>query len=75
MKQALLFLFLAIAASAGAQDIVGNAIVLGHTDSIQSKILNEKRTVWVHSPAGAGNPNNGVIVMSLQMIKMTIILK
>jgi predicted alpha/beta superfamily hydrolase len=58
MKQFFLFLFCLINGAVNAQDITGNAIVLGHTDSIQSKILNEKRTVWVHLPAGANNPNN-----------------
>jgi len=58
MKQALLLLFFIIAQSTYAQDVVGTNIVLGHTDSIQSKILNEKRIVWVHLPAGAGNPGN-----------------
>lgn len=58
MKKALfLFLFLFIQ-SVHAQDIVGNSIVLGHTDSINSKILNEKRTVWVHLPAGAASKNS-----------------
>jgi predicted alpha/beta superfamily hydrolase len=58
MKKALLLLFFIVTQSAYAQDIVGNTIVLGRTDSIQSKILNEKRTIWVHLPAGAANKNN-----------------
>lgn len=58
MKRIFLFLFCLTSIAANAQDIVGNAIVLGHTDSIRSIILNEKRTFWVHLPAGANNPNN-----------------
>jgi predicted alpha/beta superfamily hydrolase len=58
MKQVFLFLSILIAAAANAQDITGTTIVLGHTDSIQSKILNEKRVVWVHLPAGANKPGN-----------------
>jgi predicted alpha/beta superfamily hydrolase len=58
MKQAFLFLFYLLSIAANAQDVTGNTIVLGHTDSIQSKILNEKRTVWVHLPAGAGSSKN-----------------
>lgn len=58
MKRVFLFLFYLTSIAANAQGIVGNAIILGHTDSIQSKILNEKRTFWVHLPAGANNPNN-----------------
>src|ERR1700712_4345206 len=58
MKKVLLLLFFIVSQSAFAQDIVGNTIVLGHTDSVQSKILNEKRTIWVHLPAGAANKNN-----------------
>lgn len=55
MKQVFLFLFCIAGVAANAQDIAGNAIILGHTDSVQSRILNEKRTIWVHLPAGADN--------------------
>ncbi|MEO6978544.1 MAG: alpha/beta hydrolase-fold protein [Mucilaginibacter sp.] len=58
MKQALLLFFFIVTQSAYAQDIVGTAVVMGHTDSIQSKILSEKRTIWVHLPAGAAGKNN-----------------
>jgi uncharacterized protein len=58
MKKALLLLFFIASQSVYSQDIAGNSIVLGHTDSIQSKILNEKRTIWVHLPAGAASKNN-----------------
>ncbi|ASU34445.1 alpha/beta hydrolase [Mucilaginibacter xinganensis] len=57
MKQVLLFLFCLTSIAVTAQDINGNAIVLGHTDSVQSKILKQKRIIWVHLPAGAStNP-------------------
>jgi len=58
MKRVFLFLFCLISSAVNAQEVAGTTIVLGHTDSIQSKILNEKRTFWVHLPAGASNPNN-----------------
>lgn len=58
MKKALLLLLFIASQSAYSQDIVGNSVVLGHKDSIQSKILNEKRTIWVHLPAGAASKNN-----------------
>jgi predicted alpha/beta superfamily hydrolase len=58
MKRLFLFLFCLTSIAAYAQDVVGNAILLGHTDSIRSIILNEKRTFWVRLPAGANNPNN-----------------
>lgn len=58
MKQFFLYLLLVFAISTDAQDIIGNSIVLGHTDTVQSKILNEKRSIWIHLPAGANNPGN-----------------
>ncbi|MCR8556446.1 hypothetical protein KXD93_02270 [Mucilaginibacter sp. BJC16-A38] len=61
MKQAFLYLLLILTMSANAQDIIGGAIVLGHTDSIQSKILNEKRIIWVRLPAGANKPGNAAM--------------
>ncbi|MGZ3872599.1 MAG: alpha/beta hydrolase-fold protein [Mucilaginibacter sp.] len=59
MKQLLLFLLLIITACVNAQDIINHNIILGRTDSIQSKILNEKRTFWVHLPAGAAGRAQG----------------
>ncbi|MGN6397378.1 MAG: alpha/beta hydrolase-fold protein [Mucilaginibacter sp.] len=53
MKKFFVFALLVISIATNAQDIQGNTIVLGHTDSIQSKILNEKRSFWVRLPAGA----------------------
>ena len=48
------FFFLGnIAFSQGKVD--NNLIVIGKTDSVQSKILGEKRDIWVHVPDGAIN--------------------
>jgi len=57
MKQLFLLLILLSAVIANGQDIRGNTIILGHADSIQSKILNEKRSFWVRLPAGADKNN------------------
>ncbi|HVW95131.1 MAG TPA: alpha/beta hydrolase-fold protein [Mucilaginibacter sp.] len=52
MKRILLLLFLIRVSSVIAQDIAGNDIIAGHVDTVQSKILNEKRAVWVRLPKG-----------------------
>ncbi|MDP4260116.1 MAG: alpha/beta hydrolase-fold protein [Bacteroidota bacterium] len=33
----------------------GNPLLLGHIDSIDSKMLHEKRTIWIHVPESARN--------------------
>src|SRR5665213_1730806 len=43
-------LFIGVA-SAGAQTVKDNHIILGNIDSVKSKILNETRKVWVYVPA------------------------
>lgn len=57
MKQFFLAALLILSITANSQDIKGTSIILGHADSIQSKILNEKRSIWVRLPAGAGKSN------------------
>lgn len=57
MKQFFLSVLLVLSIAANSQDIKGTSIILGHTDSIQSKILNEKRSIWVRLPAGAEKSN------------------
>jgi predicted alpha/beta superfamily hydrolase len=52
----ILFLFLLITiATADAQMVKNNQIVIGKTDSVNSKILGEKRKVWVYLPNGYDN--------------------
>ena len=48
----ILFLLL-LTLPAAAQN--NNTVVIGTIDSLQSKILNEQRKVWVHVPGGATN--------------------
>src|SRR6185312_5879135 len=55
MKCLSFFALLVAMASANGQVIKNNQIVLGTTDSVNSKILNEKRKIWVHVPAGDPN--------------------
>jgi len=45
-----LFLVAAFTA-AHAQTVKNNLVVIGKTDSVNSKILKEKRTVWIYMPA------------------------
>ncbi|MDB5153062.1 MAG: alpha/beta hydrolase [Mucilaginibacter sp.] len=52
MKFFLSLLLVAVTTAVTAQSVKNNLVVLGKTDSVQSKILNEKRTVWVYLPAG-----------------------
>ncbi|WP_428331168.1 alpha/beta hydrolase-fold protein [Mucilaginibacter sp.] len=60
MKPFLLILLLSIFSSVTAQDIKNGQIISGHTDTVQSKILGEKRAVWIHLPEGAGSPENAM---------------
>ena len=50
MKPFFLLLLFACIGVANAQTIKNHAVVIGNTDSVQSKILKEKRTVWVYLP-------------------------
>jgi predicted alpha/beta superfamily hydrolase len=52
MKLLLSLAFIAIVGSATAQTIANRNIIIGRTDSVYSKILHEKRTVWVYLPNG-----------------------
>jgi predicted alpha/beta superfamily hydrolase len=56
MKPFLSFLLMAVIASACAQTVKNNQVVLGKTDSVNSKILKEKRKVWVYTPNGSDDP-------------------
>lgn len=48
-----LFIVLVVAmAAANAQTVINNRIFMGKTDSVKSKILNEKRSVWIYLPQG-----------------------
>src|SRR5258708_21752617 len=51
MKYLSFFALVIALASANAQTVKNNQVVLGNTDSVNSKILNEKRKIWVHVPA------------------------
>jgi uncharacterized protein len=54
-----LFLILVvIMAAANAQTIKKSRIILGKSHTIESKILNEKRRIWVYVPHGAKDPEN-----------------
>jgi predicted alpha/beta superfamily hydrolase len=50
MKPLLLLLLLACIGITNAQTIKNHTVVIGNTDSVQSKILKEKRTIWVYLP-------------------------
>jgi predicted alpha/beta superfamily hydrolase len=52
MKPILSFLLLLTIAGANAQMVKNNQVIIGQTDSIKSKILNEKRRIWVYLPSG-----------------------
>ncbi|WP_426671389.1 alpha/beta hydrolase-fold protein [Mucilaginibacter sp. McL0603] len=52
MKLFFTLLLVAIISTANAQTIKDHQVVIGKTDSVASKILNEKRTVWIYLPTG-----------------------
>lgn len=52
MKFFLSLLLVAVMTDVNAQTIKNSQIILGKTDSVNSKILKEKRTVWIYLPAG-----------------------
>ena len=45
-------MLLGFISSANAQTIVDHQVVIGKTDSVNSAILKEQRTVWVYLPDG-----------------------
>jgi predicted alpha/beta superfamily hydrolase len=56
MKFFSFLLLIAAITAANAQTVKNNNVVIGSTDSVNSKILKEKRKIWVYVPAGAGDP-------------------
>jgi uncharacterized protein len=52
MKLFFILLLAALIGTANAQFIKDHQVVIGKTDSVASKILNEKRTVWIYLPTG-----------------------
>jgi uncharacterized protein len=65
MKKTTLFLaFCLLANLAFAQGKEDNQnIVIGKTDSVQSKILGEQRKIWVHVPDGSANQKYPVVYL------------
>lgn len=49
------FLFFWIALHFGAFAQTDNKIVIGHIDTVQSKILNEPRQIWIYTPESGDN--------------------
>ena len=45
-------LLIAVISDANGQTIKNNLVIIGKTDSVRSKILNEERTVWIYLPTG-----------------------
>jgi len=43
-------ILISLAATLHAQTIINHQVVIGKTDSVNSKILKEKRTVWIYLP-------------------------
>jgi predicted alpha/beta superfamily hydrolase len=58
MYFALFLLVIVVMAAASARTIKNNFFVLGKSNTIDSKILGEKRKVWVYVPASAKDPAN-----------------
>jgi len=58
MYFALFLLVIVVMAAASARTIKNNYFVLGKSNSIDSKILGEKRKVWIYVPASAKDPAN-----------------
>ena len=56
MKTFSIIVLLLLGGVASAQVIKGRYVVMGNTDSVQSKILHENRKIWVYTPAGANDP-------------------
>lgn len=52
MKFFLSLLLAAAITAANAQTVKNNLVILGRTDSVNSKILKENRKVWVYLPSG-----------------------
>ncbi len=52
MKLFLSLLLVAAMTAVNAQTVKNNQVIIGKTDSVYSKILKEKRTVWIYMPNG-----------------------
>ncbi len=52
MKFFFSMLLLAIVTAVTGQTVKNNTVIIGKTDSVRSKILNEERTIWVYLPGG-----------------------
>ncbi len=52
LKSLLLLLYLTSVTLVKAQIIKDNQIIIGHADSVKSKILNEVRNIWIYLPKG-----------------------
>jgi predicted alpha/beta superfamily hydrolase len=52
MKLFLSLLLIAAITAVDAQTVKNNQVIIGKTDSVNSKILKEKRTVWIYLPTG-----------------------
>ncbi len=52
MKFFFFLLLMAVIRGVSGQTIKNHTVVIGKTDSVKSKILNEERTVWVYLPGG-----------------------
>ena len=57
LKSLLLLLYLFSVTLVKAQAIKDDQIIIGHVDSVKSKILNEKRNIWIYLPKGY-DPNS-----------------
>jgi len=52
MKLFLALLLMAVITAVDAQTVKNNQVIIGKTDSVSSKILKEKRKVWIYLPTG-----------------------
>src|SRR5579863_1777142 len=52
MKFLFSLLLIGVITAVNAQTVKNKLVVIGKTDSVKSKILNEERTVWIYLPAG-----------------------
>ncbi|HTD99217.1 MAG TPA: alpha/beta hydrolase-fold protein [Mucilaginibacter sp.] len=56
MKQFLSAILICVVTACNAQTVQNSLVIIGKTDSVNSKILNEKRKVWVHVPNAMNDP-------------------
>jgi len=52
MKFLFSMLLVAVITGVNGQTIKNNLVIMGKTDSVRSKVLNEERTVWIYLPTG-----------------------